>query len=358
MKAQILYNTKGYLQQVSIYIVNRKSVETKQISKHIRNSSLPELPTEYSDMHNMVFKTVAVSFAASLIVHPVDSVAYSLLTPATFSIAKTYSTILSTYRTSMISGQQRGASSGVGHYVKNKSTKDEQEHGRPTAYTIYTNPWVLSAVFSQVDLSSSIYFSNKGRITGAGVSIPTVSAAGGITGYLSNCWVIFKTGYAFRSVGGFVSLASMLKGSEIASGLVPESIRDSKVGYYLAGGLAGGFNAIVTYPLNVAADAILSRANLEEIPVKGDSKTTGVDGNKRYRLVTESTLTFFRNTINTAGKVGLDETLLEFLTISKKQLPLRVLTSVLLFSVVNGMRENLGDTPLDDIAQSIASMSK
>lgn len=311
-------------------------------------------PPPFSFAANTIFKTGLISFTATMITHPVKIVSYHLLENATLTL----STFVRSYRgsigTSIIAGQQRGASSGVAKHVSKTSGESEEVDVVTTEeyklkssnsninkdYILYhfcKNPWLQAGAFSQLDLVSSSYLCNKGTIISLGNKIPTISAIG-LTAYIKNAWTIFRTGYSFRTLGGFVSFGSLIKGTEIANSAVPDNYKRTQIGTYMSGAITGAFNAVITYPINVSAEMMMLNVKVIE-----------------DKVTSPSTMGFFKQRVNHLKNKGFLEVSIEFMMQAKTQLPMRITTSILLFSVINGMQDSLGHTPLDDLAKSAFS---
>ncbi|OGV36609.1 MAG: hypothetical protein A3E88_03160 [Legionellales bacterium RIFCSPHIGHO2_12_FULL_35_11] len=346
----------------------------------------------FSNLSNLAFKTCVISFTISCVTTPLRMLSFELYKSSSLSILSLASATYRALPNSIVNGFIRGSTSITATNTKTMmatkeqaivstkgatittkenavvSTKEQvanKEHSskelssaegeialeekslrleeknngskileHPIVITWQRNPLLQALTFSQLDLLTSSYHGNKSVLNGINIETKGLD--------LKSKFSIFRCGYFFRTVSGFISFGALMKATEIVNRVFPEDFQKHQSAKFCSGALTGAIVATINYPLGEASNWALRNVQTK-------------DG----KIISPTTVSFFKAAAENIKKVGLTEATKYVLGVAiKSQLPISVVNSMVIFGLLTGMSKSLGATPLDDIANNIVSFNK
>lgn len=278
---------------------------------------------------DLIFKTSITSLTTSIITAPItlllsNKQLSTTIKPTPLAFAKSSWQI---FQSQAIANQKRGAVSVTSKHVNKESgpegvstepveTAKPAQRGKESYYSFFT-----SLTFSQADTALGSVFNNRAKILSGGTVKPV-----NLTGY--NIKQLFLMGYPVKSVSNFMSFTALLTLSDSITNQLP--IENSAVANFVGGGLAGAVSSLLTHPLNASYDRIILGARMDS----------------EGKLIRVSSFSFFKEKIDYAKTIGLGEVAKNFWLITRNELPVRMLSTITIFSIIQGFNYLMGDRPV------------
>lgn len=278
---------------------------------------------------DLVFKTSITSLTTSLITAPItlllsNKQLSTTIKPTPLAFAKSSWQI---FQSQAIANQKRGAVSVTSKHINKENgpdgvTTEQTEEAKPVQrgkepyYSFLT-----SLTFSQADTALGSVFNNRAKILSGGIVKPVK-----LTSY--NIRQLFLMGYPVKSLSNFMSFTALLTLSDSITNQLP--IENSAVANFVGGGLAGAVSSLLTHPLNASYDRII-------LGTRMDSEA---------KLIRVSSFSFFKEKMNYAKTIGLGEIAQNFWLITRNELPVRMLSTITIFSIIQGFNYLMGDRPV------------
>ncbi|HHF7344489.1 TPA: hypothetical protein ACPSKB_000894 [Legionella feeleii] len=274
---------------------------------------------------DLIFKTSITSLTTSLITAPItlllsNKQLSTTIKPTPLAFAKSSWQI---FQSQAIANQKRGAVSVTSKHIN----KENGPEGVPTQHKEEAEPiqnynsFFTSLTFSQADTALGSVFNNRAKILSGGIVKPVK-----LTGY--NIRQLFLMGYPVKSLSNFMSFTALLTLSDSITNQLP--IENSAVANFVGGGLAGAVSSLLTHPLNASYDRII-------LGTRMDSEA---------KLIRVSSLSFFKEKMSYAKTISLGEIAQNFWLITRNELPVRMLSTITIFSIIQGFNYLMGDRPV------------
>jgi hypothetical protein len=295
----------------------------------------------YGDVTNLGFKAAVTSTVVAASVTPIRIATKNMYRPPGAVKLSFVHQVTKAIVPNLKSGQLRGSVSVTSKHVSThegepsepKSKTKGADTDQPLAKAWLNSSTAQALTFAQVDTLASSYHSNLGDLKANGVQVPEFSLRGALS--------IFKVGYFFKSVSGFVSFGALIKATDAVEGFLPKTVRENKAyGKYVSGALTGAVAAIFNFPIKHMENKVMAQARYN---ASNDTITS------------PNCVSFFKQEIANLSKTGFRSTMTEFFKFAMRgPLPANMAQTMVIFGLLNGINSALGDKPVDDIAQKFS----
>lgn len=275
---------------------------------------------------DLSFKISITSITSSAITAPLTIWLSNMqvTTPIKFtplSFARAYWQVLPSLT---ISNHKRGAVTVTSKHVGESYSAEMDDQNTPELAIKYSknyNPYLVALFFSQLDTAIAAVYYNRAKLNSQHEKKIYLNK--------HNVKQLFFMGYPLKSTANFISYISLLTLSDIFAKNFSINNHETAANF-IGGGLTGIISSVLSHPFNILNDRLVLNTK-----ITADGKLTRI-----------SSLSFFKQKVINRVNDNFYEAMQEFWLATKNELPPRLLATMAVFAVIQGLNYIMGPKPL------------